>query len=206
MSNLERRKHWDKVYAARAENEVSWFQEKPAISLDLIVSCGVAKTAPILDVGGGASRLADLLLQEGFTDISVLDVAEPALDRAKVRLGARASQVKWLTADITEWKPSDRYRVWHDRAVFHFLTDAMDRNAYRRALLAALEPGGTAIIATFALDGPERCSGLPVVRYSGASLEGELGGELRLIETVSENHRTPAGAIQRFQFSRLQRS
>jgi trans-aconitate methyltransferase len=205
MRSNEREKHWDKVYSARAENEVSWFQATPAISFDLIAKSGVARDARIIDIGGGASRLVDFLLEEGFSDITVLDVAGMAFDRAKARLGSRAAAVNWIVADVTLWKPSGRYKLWHDRAVFHFLVEAKDRDAYRQAMLAAIEPGGFAIIATFAPDGPERCSGLPVMRYSGASLAGELGGDFRLLETVSEDHRTPAGATQRFQFSRLQR-
>jgi SAM-dependent methyltransferase len=205
MGELERRNHWQEVYAKRAENEVSWFQERPETSFDLIARSRVPKTAPVIDIGAGASRLIDLLLADGFTDVSVLDIAESALAKARARLGERAKAVNWIIADITAWTPPRRYRLWHDRAVLHFLMLAQDRAAYRNTLLAALEPGGSAIISTFALDGPERCSGLPVMRYSGDSLAGELGGEFRLIEAVSEDHRTPAGAIQRFQFSRLQR-
>jgi trans-aconitate methyltransferase len=206
MRSNEREKHWDKVYSARAENEVSWFQATPVTSFDLIARSGVARYARIIDIGGGASRLVDLLLEEDFSDVTVLDIATAALDRAKTRLGSRAAAVNWIVADVTLWQPAGRYRLWHDRAVFHFLIEAKDRAAYRQAMLAALEPGGFAIIATFAPDGPERCSGLPIMRYSGASLAGELGGEFRLLETVIEDHRTPTGATQRFQFSRLQRS
>jgi len=205
MGELERRQHWQEVYAKRAENEVSWFQERPEISLDLIAKSGVAKSAPVIDIGAGASRLIDLLIAGGFSDVSVLDIAESALAKTRARLGERARAVNWIVADITAWTPPRRYRLWHDRAVLHFLTAVEDRAAYRKTLIAALEPGGSAIISTFALDGPERCSGLPVMRYSGETLAAELGGEFRLIETVSEDHRTPAGAIQRFQFSRLQR-
>ena len=205
MTELERRRHWQEVYAKRAENEVSWFQERPETSFDLIARSRVPKTAPVIDIGAGASRLIDLLLTDGFTDVTVLDIAESALAKARARLGGKARAVNWIVADITAWTPQRRYRLWHDRAVLHFLTAAEDRAAYRKTLIAALEPGGTAIIATFALDGPERCSGLPVVRYSGEGLADELGRDFRLIETVSEDHRTPAGTIQRFQFSRLQR-
>ena len=206
MAVPDRRKHWKKVYAGKSEDEVSWFQERPDTSLGLIARSGVGRDAPVIDIGGGASRLADRLFEAGYTDLTVLDLAEPALARSRARLGEKARAVHWIVADITAWKPARRWRLWHDRAMLHFLTEAKDRAAYRKVLLEALEPGGTAIMATFALDGPERCSGLPVVRYSGVTLAAELGGEFRLLETVSEEHRTPGGAIQRFQFSRLQRS
>lgn len=205
MGEIERRQHWQEVYSRRTENEVSWFQERPEISLDLISRSGVRKHEFVIDVGGGASPLVDFLLAEGFTNVTVLDIAEPALATAKARLGEKARAVNWIVADITAWTPPRRYRLWHDRAVLHFLTAAEDRAAYRNTLLAALDPGGTAIISTFALDGPERCSGLPVVRYSGETLAAEISESFRLIETASQDHRTPAGAIQRFQFSRLQR-
>lgn len=202
---LDRKRHWENVYGKKAEHEVSWFQAEPATSLALMARCGVEKNAAVIDVGGGESRLVDRLLDGGYTDVTVLDLSARALDVTRERLGPRANGVQWIVADITAWTPPRRYRLWHDRAVLHFLADAGDRRAYVRALLAALEPGGWAIVASFALDGPERCSGLPVVRYSPETLAAELGGELRLVESVREEHRTPGGAIQRFQFSRFQR-
>ena len=167
MSSMERRAHWEKVYRTKGENEVSWFQKSPSISLELIRATGVGINASIIDIGGGASRLVDALLDEGFTTITVLDLSEKALETSKARLGERsATNVKWVAADVTKWEPLQTYDVWHDRAAFHFLTDAADRAAYADRILRAVRPGGYVIIGTFAVDGPERCSGLPVVRYT----------------------------------------
>jgi SAM-dependent methyltransferase len=201
----ERQAHWEHVYATKADDEVSWFQPRPSTSVELIHRTGGGKGASIIDVGGGASRLVDALLDEGYGRIAVLDVAETALARARKRLGERASGVKWIAADVTSWTPRNAFDVWHDRALFHFLTEARDREAYRRTLAAALPEGGHAIVGTFAADGPERCSGLPVVRYAPAALAAEMGPEWQLSETLSEDHATPGGKIQRFQFSRFVR-
>ena len=177
-----RQGHWDNVYATKAENAVSWFQEKADISLDLIRATGVKTTASIIDIGGGASRLVDMLLDEGFSAITVLDLSEMALATSKARLGARAAAAKWIVADIATWEPTQTYDVWHDRAVLHFLIAPKDRAAYAERVLRAVAPGGHVIIGTFALDGPERCSGLPVVRYDAAALGELLGRAFELIE------------------------
>jgi len=205
MGHVNPKQHWEGVYARKAENEVSWFQEEPAASLAFIRHCGASKDVPIIDIGGGESRLVDRLLDGGHSDLTVLDLSEHALAHTRKRLGERASAVHWITADITSWMPSRQYNLWHDRAVLHFLTEPRQRTGYRRALLAAVPAGGCAVISTFALDGPERCSGLPVVRYSAESLATELGPELSLVETTGAEHRTPGGSIQRFQFSRFTR-
>ena len=197
---MDRKQHWETVYREKAEDTVSWFQEHPSISLELIRTHCVT-TAALIDVGGGASRLVDHLLAEGYTDLTVLDLAEAALLRSRVRLGPQASKPQWLAADVTSWQPSRRYRLWHDRAVFHFLTQAADRTAYLSKLSQALEPGGYALIASFAPDGPERCSGLPVQRYSPESLARELGRGFRPVESRLEAHHTPAGRVQQFQYS-----
>jgi SAM-dependent methyltransferase len=202
---LERKQHWEQVYRDKAEDAVSWFQIHPQVSLDLIKSCTKPEDA-LIDVGGGASRLVDHLLAEGYTDLTVLDVSEAALERAGARLGKAALKVQWLVADITLWRPERQYRLWHDRAVFHFLTEPEDRSAYLAALSAALAPGAHAVIASFALDGPERCSGLPVQRYSPESLAEELGADFRLRESRDETHLTPMGRLQRFQYSLLERA
>lgn len=197
--------HWNTVYSTRTEREVSWFETVPECSLRMLDAAGVPKEACILDVGGGDSRLVDSLLDRGFDCLAVLDISDAALHRAQERLGARASIPTWIDADITtvwSWRPAD---VWHDRAVFHFLTAPADRDAYRHHLLKTLKVGGTAIIATFAFDGPEKCSGLPVARYSPASLAAELGDSLRLIEAVLHIHATPWGTTQAFQYSRFTR-
>jgi len=205
MGTIDRKQHWETVYAKKAENEVSWFQQEPAVSIEFIRHCGADKDAAIIDIGGGESRLVDRLLDAGYSNVTVLDLSAHAIEHTRARLKERAAAVNWIVADITAWTPPRRYRLWHDRAVLHFLTEPQERKAYIRVLAEAVEPGGCVVISTFALDGPERCSGLPVMRYSGKTLAAELGREFRLIETVSEDHRTPGGAVQRFQFSRLQR-
>ena len=205
MSTLERQAHWQNVYQTKDEQTVSWFQERPDISLDLIHATGVDTGAPIIDIGGGASRLVDALISEGFNAVSVLDLSEKALETSKARLGAEGAQVQWIVADITRWQPSQAYDVWHDRAALHFLTDPKDRAAYVERVLKAVRFGGHVIVGTFAPDGPERCSGLPVVRHDAASLGELLGSSFALADTRRHDHQTPSGAIQKFQFSRFQR-
>ena len=198
---MDRKQHWEQVYRQKSDETLSWFQPRPEISLDLIHAVGLRKTEALIDVGGGASRLVDQLLAEGYTDLTVLDIAQQALITARTRLGNSASQVHWIAADLTAWQPGRSYRLWHDRAVFHFLTDPVERAAYRKNLEAALAPGGTAIIASFALEGPERCSGLPVQRYSPQTLAAELGSGFRLLQHRHDAHHTPADRIQQFQYS-----
>ncbi len=205
MHGSERRDHWENVYAAKGENEVSWFEDSPTVSLDLIRSTGVSAGASIIDIGGGASRLVDALLNEGFAAVTVLDLSEKALATTRTRLGARAGNVRWVVADVTTWEPSQTYDVWHDRAAFHFLTEPKHRIAYAERVAKAVRRGGHVIIGTFAPDGPERCSGLQVVRHDAASLGEVLGREFALAESRPHLHRTPWGATQRFQFSRFRR-
>ena len=201
----DRTTHWQNVYATKGEAEVSWYQDSPTISLDLIRAAAPDRDAAIIDIGGGASRLVDALLQHGYRDVAVLDLSANALDAAKTRLGDAASRADWIVADATTWRPPKTYQVWHDRAAFHFLTDPADRAAYIARLRSALAPGGHVIIATFAPDGPEKCSGLPVQRHDSASLLAELGPEFTLIETRRETHHTPWDSTQAFQFSRFRR-
>ena len=205
MGHQDLKHHWEKVYASKAENEVSWFQAEPLTSLEFIRHCGGGTKVPMIDVGGGESRLVDRLLDAGYSDVTVLDLSENAINATRKRLGARADGVQWIVSDITSWRPSRKYRLWHDRAVLHFLTDPSDRMAYVSALLAATEPGSCVVISTFALDGPEKCSGLPVVRYSTETLAAELGPGFRPVETIRDDHATPWGSLQRFQFSRFTR-
>jgi SAM-dependent methyltransferase len=197
--------HWDRVYATRKPTEVSWYQVAPTVSLELIEGALVPGDAAVIDVGAGASNLVDALLDRGFSDLTLLDVSSAALETAKARLGPRAAAVKMLVADVTKLVPPRRYGLWHDRAVFHFLTEPEERAAYARVLGEALAPGGVAVIATFALDGPEKCSGLPVRRYSAETLAEELGGVLELVESRREMHATPAGAVQSFVFCSFRR-
>ena len=205
MNAASRQAHWEKVYASKRENEVSWFQENPAPSLDLIAKA-VAVTGSVIDVGGGASRLVDALIENGFRAVTVLDLSDAALMVSKSRLGSRADQVQWVVADVTEWEPQGlAYDIWHDRAAFHFLTEERDRMAYVARLIKAIKSGGHAIIGTFAPDGPERCSGLPVARYDAQSLGRAVGDAFELIETLRHEHRTPWGSEQHFQFSLFRR-
>jgi SAM-dependent methyltransferase len=206
MATPDRQAHWDSVYRTKREDEVSWFQASPSLSLDLIHAAGVERHALIIDVGGGASRLVDALIETGFANLTVLDISEEATATAKARVGARATGVTWIVADVTKWEPTCTYDVWHDRAAFHFLTAPEDRAAYAQRVLRAVRPGGNVIIGTFALDGPERCSGLPVVRHDAESIGNVLGPSFELIETRRHDHRTPMGGSQKFQFSRFQRA
>ena len=201
----DRSTHWDNVYATKGETEVSWFQDSPETSLAMIRAASPDHRAAIIDIGGGASRLVDALLQDGYRDVAVLDLSTKALDTVKKRMGAAASTVDWIVADATTWRPAKTYDVWHDRAAFHFLTASSDRAAYVEHLRSAVAPGGHVIIATFAPDGPEKCSGLPVQRHDSASLAAELGPEFELVETRSEAHHTPWNSTQAFQFSRFRR-
>ena len=205
MRSESRQAHWEGVYSKKGEHEVSWFQEHPEPSLDLIADVGATSASAVIDIGGGASRLADHLLGRGFRDVTVLDLSEAALEAAKARLGTRARQVHWIVADVTAWDPPRAYDIWHDRAAFHFLTEDGDRAAYIERLERGLKLGGHAIVATFALDGPERCSGLPVVRYDAASLGETLGRAFQLVDARRQAHATPWGSEQSFQFSVFRR-
>lgn len=201
----ERRDHWETVYRTKGEADVSWFEETPALSLDLLRIVGAKPSSSIVDIGGGASRLVDALLARGFRDLTVLDLSAKALAVARRRLGDRASAVNWVAADVTEWEPEHRYDIWHDRAAFHFLTTQAQQRAYVDRLERGLRGGGHAIIGTFALDGPEKCSGLPVARHDSASLAALLGEGFVLVDARRHDHVTPAGAVQRFQFSTFRR-
>ncbi|MEW6768742.1 MAG: class I SAM-dependent methyltransferase [Pseudomonadota bacterium] len=200
------KEHWDGVYNSKRENEVSWFQDTPALSLDFIDRIGARLDSSIVDVGGGASRLVDSLIARGFKHVTVLDLSDAALAVSKARLAEKANCVEWIVADVTKWNPDKSYDLWHDRAAFHFLTEQADRKSYVDRLVKSLRLGGHAIIGTFALDGPERCSGLPIVRYSPDSLAETLGSNFQLISSQSEEHTTPWGSVQRFQFSTFLRT
>jgi SAM-dependent methyltransferase len=196
---MQTKEHWETVYTTKATDEVSWFQEHAALSLKLIREAGMAPASAIIDVGGGASTLADDLLASGYGNLTVLDLSGTALAAARARLGARAADVHWLEADIlsTNLAPHS-YDVWHDRAVFHFLTAAEERHAYVQSVLHAVRPGGLVIVATFAEDGPNKCSGLPVVRYTADGLHAEFGEPFLLLGQEKESHHTPGGSEQQF--------
>jgi SAM-dependent methyltransferase len=190
---------WESVYRNKEEAETSWFEDRPQVSLDLISLTGTGKDAAIVDVGAGSSRLVDCLVDRGFHRITVLDLSETALAKARARLPQDAP-VEWVVANVLQWRPSGRFDLWHDRAAFHFLTEASDQDAYLRVMDQALVPGGHAIIGTFAPDGPASCSGLPVARYDAALLSERLGSAYRLVRSQGHDHRTPWGSVQRFHF------
>ncbi len=203
LKEMERRQHWESVYGRNDPELVSWYQSRPATSLALIEATGCGIQAGIIDVGGGASTLVDALLDAGHEHVAVLDIAASALRHARNRLGQRAVSVEWIEADVLRFRPPHRFALWHDRAVFHFLVSAEDRAAYVSTLLHTLAPGGHVIIATFAPDGPARCSGLDVVRYDEAAMTAALGLEFRLQESRRETHLTPWQAEQRFIYFRF---
>ncbi len=205
--NAARPSHWDAVYLDKREAQTSWFRPHLDVSLRLIDGLRLPKDAPLIDVGGGRATLVDDLLARGFADVSVLDLTAPALAEARARLGPRAAAVRWLVADVTTAElPAARYALWHDRAVFHFLVDAAARARYVAQAARALRPGGHLIVATFAADGPERCSGLPVRRYDAASLAAEFAPRFAAIDRAREEHTTPWGAVQPFTYVVLRRS
>ena len=191
--------HWEEVYATKSATAVSWFQPHAALSLQLIEQTGVPKDAGIIDVGGGASTLVDDLLGAGYSNLTVLDLSDAALAASRARLASRADAVHWLVGDITQITlPEQAYAVWHDRAVFHFLTTEPQRDAYVAAVMRAVKPGGHVIVATFAEDGPGKCSGLPVARYSAQGLHAQFGSPFTLVQQQREAHQTPFGTVQQF--------
>jgi 2-polyprenyl-3-methyl-5-hydroxy-6-metoxy-1,4-benzoquinol methylase len=191
--------HWENVYAARTPESVSWYRAHLETSLALIERATDARSASIIDIGGGESTLVDDLLLRGYENVTVLDISETAIGVTKTRLGSPAEQVRWLVADISAVDlKTHAYDLWHDRAVFHFLTTPERRIAYVRQVIRAVKPGGYVIVSTFGPEGPRECSGLAVVRYDAESLHGEFGGHFRLIESSKELHQTPFGTTQQF--------
>lgn len=202
---MQEQEHWDAVYKTKPADSVSWYQPSPEPSLRALDALRIPATASLIDVGGGASNLVDALLRRGWTELTVLDISAAALQIAKDRLGPFASRVCWEVADITEWLPERSYDVWHDRAVFHFLTSVDQRKAYRRALEKAVSDKGRVIIGTFAPDGPEKCSGLPVQQYDHLMVAKELGSGFRLLGHWREEHRPPNGMPQSFNWCTFER-
>ncbi|WP_027584938.1 class I SAM-dependent methyltransferase [Bradyrhizobium sp. Ai1a-2] len=208
MQSLDRQLYWENVYRTKGEREWSWFQQSPQPSLGLIEKVTVGPSQPsIVDIGGGASSLVDELLcaRMGFRAITVLDLSEAALDVSKARLGPAAVDVNWIVADVTTWQPPQAFDIWHDRAAFHFLVDEDDRKAYIERLAQGVTAGGHAIIATFAPDGPEKCSSLPVQRYDAVTLSRAAGSAFELVDQQTHRHVTPWDSVQSFQFSVLRR-
>jgi SAM-dependent methyltransferase len=201
----DRKQHWERVYANKSSLEVSWYQDEPRQSLELIHRSGIGKDAPLIDVGGGASLLIDWLLADGYRQLAVLDISGAALAVVRQRLGERAADIEWHEADVTQFSAPHPFSLWHDRAVFHFLTAAEDRRRYVEVLNRTLVSGGHVVIAAFAPGGPTRCSGLEIVQYDAAKLMAELGPDFRLEEQQTETHLTPAGKEQLFWFFRLRK-
>ena len=202
---IDRRAHWDQAYSAKTDTEVSWYQPVPERSLALIASAAPSYANSIIDVGAGVSRLAGALLAQGYSDITVLDISAVALNRAKARLGGFAEKLSWIVADVTQWEPQRTWDVWHDRAVFHFLVETAAQDAYIAALRQATAPGSAVILASFALAGPQRCSGLDVQRYSPATWAARLGADFSLCAQAAETHATPFGTMQEFAYAAFRR-
>ena len=196
---MDPRAHWQKVYETKKPTEVSWYQPAARVSSSLIRRVAPDRSAAIIDVGGGASTLVDGLLAAGYSSVSVLDVSSAALAQASERLGGDAARVTWLEANVLDAAlPASAYDVWHDRAVFHFLTEAVDRGRYVKQVRRSVRPGGYVMVATFASDGPTKCSGLEVARYAPEELHGEFGSDFQLVDSAREEHHTPTGAVQPF--------
>ena len=196
---MNKKLHWETVYQSKSDEQVSWYREHLDNSVRLILNTDVGKDAAIIDVGGGSSTLADDLLENGFVDVSVLDISAKALEKSKARLGKKSASVEWIEADVTDANlPKNHYDVWHDRAVFHFLTDENDRKKYVELVMRSLKVGGHIIVASFGLNGPQKCSGLDVVRYSPETMHSEFGNEFKLVKSMTETHHTPFDTSQEF--------
>ena len=203
---MDRKQHWENVYRTKRPSEVSWYQVEADVSVRLIQEVASERSAPILDVGSGTSVLVAQLVAAGYDNVTVLDISGAAIAAAQARLGPSAARIRWIEADILEAQlPDSRYQVWHDRAVFHFLTEPADRAKYVAQVRRAVPPGGHALVAAFAEDGPTRCSGLDVMRYSPASLHAEFGDGFRLVKSERDEHRTPGGSTQMFTYCLCQR-
>ena len=201
---IDAKTHWQKIYQDKDPSGVSWYQEEPLLSQELIRNTGIAHTEALIDIGGGASVLVDRLLSNGYTNLSVLDISGIALAHAQERLGNLSDKVKWHEEDVTQFKAPEQFLLWHDRAVFHFLTEPSDRVRYTEVLKQSLTSGGHVIIAAFAIGGPEKCSGLNIVQYDAEKLSAEIGPDFQLVEQRSEVHVTPANKEQLFMYFRFQ--
>lgn len=205
MENFNRKAHWENIYTTKELTDVSWYQPVPETSLEFLTQSGLPKTAKIIDIGGGDSYFVDYLLQQGYTDITVLDISENALKRAKVRLGENAARVKWIVSDATTFVPEESYDFWHDRAVFHFLTEEKDIAAYQNVLAKGIRVNGTLVLGTFSEDGPTKCSGIPIKQYSEKSMVERFTTGFEKITCLHVDHPTPFGTIQNFVFCSFRR-
>lgn len=200
MSNFNRKAHWENVYQTRELSDVSWYQPTPETSLQFIDEFNLSKTAKIIDVGGGDSFLVDHLLNAGFKDITVLDISEGSLERAKKRLGEKANLVKWIVADASNFEPEEKYDFWHDRAAFHFLTKENEIENYLKSVQKGLKPSGAFVLGTFSENGPLKCSGIEIKQYSENSMVDRLKGLFKKVKCILVNHKTPKDKIQHFTF------
>ena len=206
MKNFNRKKHWENVYQTKQLNEVSWFEPTPETSLDFIKQFNIQKTAKIIDIGGGDSLLVDYLLDLGYQDVTVLDISEAALNRAKERLGSRAKRVKWIIADAATFKPTEKYDFWHDRAAFHFLTDEKEIENYVETVQQSISPTGILVIGTFSEQGPKECSGIEIKQYSERTMTDRLKMFFEKIRCITVEHKTPFDTIQNFIFCSFRKS
>ena len=197
---MSKKEHWDNIYSTKSLQEVSWYQPNPKISLDFILSMGLAKDSPIIDVGGGDSFLVDSLLDEGYTDLTVLDISKVAIERAKIRLGKNANKINWIVSDIINFFPERKYSIWHDRAVFHFLRKDQEINSYLKSLNSGTATDGRLVLGAFAENGPTRCCALDVKRYSFNDLERKIGDQFHIEKMINSIHQTPFKTQQSFNF------
>jgi 2-polyprenyl-3-methyl-5-hydroxy-6-metoxy-1,4-benzoquinol methylase len=202
---FNRTTHWENIYDTKALTEVSWYQQKPTTSLEFIERTKISFDEAIIDIGGGDSLLVDYLLELGYTNVSVLDISSKAIERAKKRLGANAEKVKWIVSDITDFKPTEKYKVWHDRAAFHFLTEPNDVAIYQKTISNALNEGGFAIVGTFSENGPKKCSGIEIKQYSTSELTEIFNSHFNKIKCENTDHTTPSNSIQNFNFCLFQK-
>jgi SAM-dependent methyltransferase len=201
----DRKTHWNRIYEKNSPEEVGWYQEHPEMSLKLIAATGVVVDGCIIDVGGGTSKLSGILLDRGYKDLTVLDISRSSIERAKLQFGPKNKHITWIEADVTTFNFTKKFDIWHDRAVFHFLTEPLDRERYVSSVSNALKPGGYLIISSFGLDGPPKCSGIKVVRYSSETLSNEFGDGFELLETMDEIHTTPSQIQQQFIYCRFKK-
>lgn len=200
MDTFDRKNHWEKIYQTKELKDVSWFQPTPETSLNFFKQFGISTTAKIIDIGGGDSHLVDHLLALGYQDISVLDISEEAINRAKERLGDKAKNVHWIVADITSFIPTDKYDFWHDRAAFHFLTSEPEISAYIETAQQSIKSTGFLVIGTFSEQGPKKCSGIDIKQYSETSLTNCFKSSFEKIDCITVDHKTPSDSIQNFVF------
>lgn len=206
MNSSDRRIHWDNIYTAKQSKELSWYQKIPSTSLDFIKELNLPKTSKIFDNGGGDSNFVDCMLELGYKDITVLDISESALDKAKQRLGEKAAQIKWIIADEAECNPGEQYDLWHDRAAFHFLTKEDEIQSYVQTAGKCVKPGGYLVIGTFSEDGPKKCSGIEIKQYSKKSMHERFGKYFEVVKCITVDHLTPINTTQNFIFCCFKRN